>query len=59
MRSQHPTDILERENEAYRRFLDQRDLVKELRRAESMGRPLSTWEREILAHVEEENHEAL
>lgn len=25
MRSQHPTDVLERENEALRRFLDEKD----------------------------------
>jgi len=25
VRSQHPTDVLERENEAYRRFLDHKD----------------------------------
>jgi len=25
MRSQHPTDVLERENEAYRRFLREKD----------------------------------
>lgn len=61
MRSQHPTDVLEREKEAYRRFLDYKDrraeIVKTLRFFESMGKPLSTREREILA--EEENHEAL
>lgn len=33
------------------------ELVQELRRVRSMGRPLSTWEREVLAEADKKEEE--
>ena len=53
---QHPTRVIEEGKEQYRRFLDYQerrgDVAQTLRFFESLGKPLSTREREILAEEE-------
>ena len=43
MRSQHPTDVLERENEALRRFLDEKDRAQ-AKEKKMPTKPLLRWE---------------
>jgi len=50
--------MIEEGKEQYRRFLDYQErraeLVQTLRFFDSLGKPLSTWERDVLAEAEEE-----